>query len=258
MTRLENDLDKARKHLAELQAELPQHHSLLTESERDAQKLKAEKASLDARAQANGRVHVARDTLEQHQADIATARAEVARLEALERRELTLAKMADHAQRTTKHRRDLEKAVHEGSEVLGRVLETMAHAFAGIRDERQAFALLGRDLAPEFHGHVPFNNGIEEQEKKAVCEALLSELEARGATLTDVLNTATGKHTRVDRETRPLPNPEHAHLLWQIFSETVAKHQQFRGLFHELYLPVKRHAAPWQPVTTSSDDRYQI
>jgi hypothetical protein len=152
-------------------------------------------------------VQIAKEMLEQHHADIATARAEVDRLEALERRELILAKMAIHVQRTTKHRRELEKAVHEASAVLGRALEAMAQAFAGIRQEQEAFALLGRDLVPEFHGSVPFNNGIEEQQKKAVCEALLSKLEARGAALTDVLNTDTGKHTRVDRETRPLPTP---------------------------------------------------
>jgi DNA repair exonuclease SbcCD ATPase subunit len=237
MTKLEHDLTRARKHLTELESDLPQYHSLLTESEANAQRLKSERASLDAQAQAKGRVQVAREMLETHQLDIQAARAEVVRLDAQERRDATVAKMAEHAQRTTKHRRELEKAVHEGSETLGRVLETMAQAFVGIRDEREAFALLGRDLVPQFHGKTPFNGSIQEDEMKAQCEVVLSEIEAKGATVADVLNAVTGKHSRVDRETRPLPNPEHAYLLWHIFGEAVAKKQ--RHIYHNVYLPVK-------------------
>jgi chromosome segregation ATPase len=258
LTAVEADLTKAREALTALQNELPQFHALLTDNEGDAQRLKSERAPLDAQAQARGRVQIAKEMLEQHQSDIATARAEVVRLEASKNRELTLAKMAEHAQQTSKHHKTLEKAVHEGSETLGRTLVTMAQAFAGIHDERAAFALLGQELAPEFYRKTPFTGGIEEQAKKAVCEALLSELEAQGANLTDVLNTNTGRHTPIDSETRPLPTPEYGELLWQVFNEAVAKDPQQRSIYHEVYLPVKRNAAPWIPVTASSDDRYQI
>ncbi len=254
LTAVEADLTKAREALTALQDELPQFHALLTDNEQDAQRLKSERASLDAQAQAKGRVNVAREMLEQHQSDIATARAEVARLEALERRELTLAKMATPAQRTTKHRKALEKTVHEASAVLGQALEQIAEAVAGIREERQAFALQGRELAPEFDGLVPFNNSIQEGQKKAVCEGVLSELEARGADLTDVLNSATGKHTRLDRSTRLLPNPEYANLLWRAVSETVAKRD--RQAFYGVPLPLKPE--PISLLATASSDPYSI
>ncbi len=255
---IEADLDKAKEALQLLQDELPQYHALLTDNERDAQRLKVEKASLDAQSQARGRVQIAKEMLEQHQSDIATAQAEVTRLEALKQRELLFEQMAAHAQRTTKHRKALEKAVYEGSEALGRALEVMLASFRAIREERKAFALLGRELAPEFDGPTPFNNGIQDQEKKTACEAVLNELEVRGAMLTDVLNTATGKHSRLDRDTLPLPDPENGVLLWKVFDEAVAKHPQQRYLFFDLYLPVKRGVVWTPPATTSSDDIYEI
>jgi len=258
LTTIETDLNKAQKELAEFQADLPQFHALLTDNEADTLRLKNERASLDAQAQARGRVNVATELLEQHQADIQTARAEVDRLEALKQREQTLAKMVAHSQRTTKHRKALEKAVQEGSEALGRALGAMLEAFAAIREERTAFALVGRELVPEFYSRTPFNNGIQEQEKKAACEAVLRELEARGATLTDALNTATGKHTPLDTDTRPLPTPEYADLLWKIFDEAVAKHSQHRHLFQGLYLPVQREVVWALPVAAASDDPYQL
>lgn len=252
LTTIEADLTKAKDALTALQDELPQFHALLSENEAEQARLKNERAPLDAQAQARGRVQIAKEMLEQHHADIGTARAEVVRLEALERRELILAKMADHAQRTTKHRRELEKAVHEGSEALGQALVTMAQTFSAIRQERAAFALLGRELAPEFDNRAGFDNSIQGGQKRAVCQGVLSELEARGATLTDVLNHATGKHTSVDSETRPLPTPEYADLLWRVFNEAVAKHPQQRHTYHGVYLPVKPQ--PVQLLISTSSD----
>ena len=251
---LQTDLETARKALADLQNELPQFQALLTENEADVQRLKIERAALDLQAQARGRAGVAREMLEQHQSDIATARAEVTRLEAALDRERTLLTMATHTQRTTKHRKALEKTVREASAVLGQALEQIAEAVAGIREERQAFALQGRELAPEFDGRVPFNNSIQEDQKKAVCEGVLSELEARGADLTDVLNSETGKHTRLDRSTRPLPNPEYANLLWRAVSETVAKRD--RQAFYGVPLPLKPE--PISLLATASSDPYSI
>lgn len=78
---LQTDLKTAQDALTALQDELPQFHALLTDNEQDAQRLKSERASLDAQSQARGRVQIAKEMLEQHHADIATARAEVTRLE---------------------------------------------------------------------------------------------------------------------------------------------------------------------------------
>jgi hypothetical protein len=255
---IETDLNKAQKELAEFQADLPQFYSLLTDNEADTLRLKNERASLDAQAQARGRVNVATEMLEQHQADIQTARAEVDRLEALKQREQTLAKMVAHSQRTTKHRQALEKAVQGGSEALGRTLGAMLEAFAAIHEERAAFAGLGRELVPGFSSRTPFNNSVQHEQKKAGCEAVLRELEARGATLTDALDSATGVHTPLDTDTRPLPTPEYADLLWKIFDEAVAKHSQHRHLFQGLYLPVQREVTWALPVVAASDDPYQL
>lgn len=258
LTTIETDLTKAQKELAEFQADLPQFYSLLTDNEAAAQRLKTEKASLDAQSQAKGRVNVAREMLEQHQADIQTARAEVDRLEALKQREQTLAKMVVHSQRTTKHRQALETAVQGGSAALGRTLGAMLEAFAAIHEERTAFAELGRELVPEFSRRTPFNNSVPDEQKRAACEAVLRELEARGATLTDALDSATGVHTPLDADTRPLPTPERADLLWKIFDEAVARHSQHRYLFGNLYLPVQREVTWALPVAAASDDPYQI
>lgn len=119
LTAIETDLSKAREALTALQDELPQFRALLSENEQDAQRLKTERASLNEQAQARGRVQIAKEMLEQHQSDIATARAEVVRLEALERRVLILQQIATHAQRTTKHRKKLEKTVHETRDERG-------------------------------------------------------------------------------------------------------------------------------------------
>jgi DNA repair exonuclease SbcCD ATPase subunit len=238
-TTLENDLKTAKDELQALQAELPNFHTLLTDNEQDAQRLKSERASLDAQAQARGRVNVAREMLEQHQADIQTARAEVARLESLVGREVTLAKMAEHARCATKHGRELETAVHEGSKALGAALATIAASFDRLREERTAFALLGRELVPEFDSKTPFGNSVPGNKQRAEAVALASELEAMGVNLSHVLNSATGWYSGIDSETRPLPSPEHADLLWKVLAETDARQNAWR--YAGVYLPLKPH-----------------
>lgn len=111
LTALEADLTKAREALTALQSELPQFHALLSENEADVQRLKSGRASLDAQAQARGRVNVAREMLEQHQSDIGTAQAEVGRLEQHLVHEQTLNKMVKHGCRARVHRAALERTV---------------------------------------------------------------------------------------------------------------------------------------------------
>ncbi len=235
-TTLENDLKTAKDELQALQAELPNFHTLLTDNEQAAQKLKAERAPLDEQAQAKGRVNVAREMLEQHQADIQNARAEVARLESLVGREATLAKMAEHARCATKHGRELETAVHEGSKALGAALATIAAALRGIREERSAFALVGRELVPGFDRKTPFGGDILSGEKRAEAESVARELEAIGVPLAHALNSATGIFSGLDHETRPLPNPEHADLLWKVFAETAG----LANTYPDVYVPRRR------------------
>ncbi len=235
---VKEELKAAQKALTDLQDELPQFHALLTDNEADVQKLKTARAELDVQAQARGRVGVAREMLEQHRSDIATARAEVVRLEGLANREAVLVQMADHAGQTTKHRKALETAVHEGSAALAKALDAMSEAFNGIRDHRAQFAQLGSTLAPEFNNFSRFGDSIQGNAKKAVCEQVTRELGERGVTLTDVLNKTTGTHTPLDTERRALPTPDHADLLWQVFAETVAKRD--RHIYHNVYLPVKK------------------
>lgn len=256
LTAIEADLSKAREALITLQDELPQFHALLSENEAEQARLKSERAPLDKQAQARGRVQIAREMLEQHQSDIATARGEVDRLEASKNRGLTLAKMATHAKNATKHRETLDKVVLEVSAVLGRALEQMDAAFAGIREERQAFALQGLELAPGFTGKTPYGNDIREEGRRAVAEAVMNEVEATGADLTDVLDLATGRHSPLDRKSKPLPTPEHAALLWQAFHEAVAKPQ--RHNFYTIHLPVKAQPIAAIPNAVAPRNLYSI
>jgi chromosome segregation ATPase len=115
---LQTDLKTAQDALTALQDELPQFHALLTDNEGDAQRLKSERASLDAQAQARGRVGVAKEMLEQHQSDVANACAEVTRCETAVKRESALAEMFKQAELTQKHRDDIDTQLQKASKTL--------------------------------------------------------------------------------------------------------------------------------------------
>jgi chromosome segregation ATPase len=72
---------EAKHDLEQLEGELPNFERLLTDNQEEERKLRQAKAPLAELAAAKGRVNVAGELLEQHHADIATQRAEVARLE---------------------------------------------------------------------------------------------------------------------------------------------------------------------------------
>jgi hypothetical protein len=114
----QDDLKTAQAELTDLQNELPQFFALLTENEADTQRLKTERASLDAQAQAKGRVNIAREMLEQHQSDIQNARAEVARLETAVKRDSALAEMLKQGALTRKHRDDIDTQLQKASKTL--------------------------------------------------------------------------------------------------------------------------------------------
>lgn len=211
---LETDLTKARDALTALQDELPQFHALLTENEQDVQRLKIERAPLDAQAQAKGRVNVAREMLEQHQADLATARAEVSRLEALLSRERTLLEMVDQAESAKAHREELDRAFDAAVAAVYKATEGIAKAWQAENKARLAFAESGQKLVPQIrdlNGRYNFK-----PTEKALAETLERDLKARGASLEAVSDGATGSFTYLDAYAkRELPRDELSVLLWE-------------------------------------------
>lgn len=212
LTALEADLTKAREALTALQDELPQFHALLTDNEQDAQRLKSERAPLDAQAQARGRVQIAKEMLEQHQSDIATARAEVMRHETDLDRERTLLKMVDQAKTAKQHREAMDKAVEDVTRALHNASETFLREWHAEREVRQQFAETGRGLVPHFRD-ISFR-ADPGMPKRVALETLAAELAERGAPLGDVTDTATGHHTVLDRGHRELPRDELSMLIW--------------------------------------------
>ena len=108
-------------------------------------RLKTERTPLDAQAQARGRVQIAREMLEQHQSDIATARAEVTRLEQSLAREQTLDKMVERAHRAQEHRAALERAVAGAVEDLQRAAVTIIQEWTAFEGARQEFIAAGAE-----------------------------------------------------------------------------------------------------------------
>lgn len=209
---LEADLSKAQDALTALQNELPQFHALLTENEQDAQRLKGERAPLDAQAQARGRVGIAREMLEQHQSDVANARAEVGRLEALLSRERTLLEMVAQAKTAKAHRAAMDKALEDATRALHQASETFLREWQAEREVRQEFAETGRSLVPHFKD-ISFR-ADPGMPKRVILETLAAELTRRGAPLDDVTDGATGKHTALDVDRRYLPNDGLSMAVW--------------------------------------------
>jgi phage-related tail protein len=188
-TTIEADLSKAREALKLLQDELPQYHALLTDNEQDAQRLRAERASLDGQAQARNRVMVAKELLEQHQSDIQNARAEVDRLEVLAARERTLQEMAEYAKEAKRQRQVLESALEAANAAILKHVEKIDGLWGEIARARTGFLDAGGQLTPIFNvTRFPVHWDPEKARvEDAAGRAILSELEARGIDLNDVL-----------------------------------------------------------------------
>lgn len=212
---LQTDLAKARDALTVLQNELPQFHALLNENEQDVQRLKTDRAPLDAQAQAKGRVNVAREMLEQHQADLQGARAEVGRLEALLSRERTLLEMVAQAKTAKAHREAMDKAVEDAARALHKASETFLREWQAERAVRQEFAETGRSLVPHFRD-IAFR-ADPGMPKRVELETLAAELTERGAPLGDVTDAATGNFTALDAWRRELPRDELSMAIWAAF-----------------------------------------
>jgi hypothetical protein len=145
MTPSQTDLKTAQDALTELQDELPNFHALLTDNEADVQKLRAERAGLDAQAQAKGRVNVAREMLEQHQSDIANARTEVTRCEIAVKRDSALAEMLKQAELTRKYRADIDTQLQKASKVLEGYAQRCLEAYDSLTAAFQAYQAVDAD-----------------------------------------------------------------------------------------------------------------
>jgi chromosome segregation ATPase len=200
-----DDLKAAQAALTALQDELPQFHALLTDNEQDAQRLKTERAGLDEQVQAKNRVMVAREMLEQHRADIETARAEVTRLEQVAQREHTISTMADAAKRGKHQRQVLESAMAAANAALLKQLEKVDGAWAGMIQARSDFLNAGGTLTAALRfTQMPRIWSAEKQAAEiAAGEAILSELTSQGTDLQDVLYTIANedaRHSVFDRQ----------------------------------------------------------
>jgi len=145
-TVIEADLKTAQSELDALRADLPQFHALLTDNEQDAQRLKSERASLDAQAQAKGRVEVAREMLEQHQSDIQAAQAEVARLEVVLEREVKLQMLEQYATEHARHKNAFDDRLATANKALEGNVQKILTVHGDFMATHEAFAaLLGSD-----------------------------------------------------------------------------------------------------------------
>lgn len=251
LTAIEADLTKAKEALTALQDELPQFHALLTDNEADVQRVKSERAPLDAQAQARGRVQIAKEMLEQHQSDIRTAQAEVARLEADLDREHTLLTMVDQAKAAKTHREAMDKALKEVTRALYKASETFLREWRAEREVREQFAETGRQLVPHFRD-ISFR-ADPGMPKRVALETLAAELAERGAPLDDVTDGAIGRFTAIDVERRYLPNDGLSTAIWDALRLLGGHEAQWLTRT----LPT-RPSAVVMPSYLSPPDRYNV
>ena len=239
---LQTDLKTAQDNLKALQDELPQFRTLLSDNEVEAEKLRKTRGDLSKQAEAKGRVNVAREMLEQHQSDVATAQAEVSRLEGIERRELNLQEMAGHAKTAHEHRAALDKAVMEAVEDLQHTAETIIREWRAFDTAKDAFVNAGAaELGTLQWRNDPRSTGLKgtaindlEQRVQGVLEAV----KERGADVTTLLEDDGVVHIKY-RSPRKLPSEGLAMLVWA----TVLAHQDVP---HSLKLAAPK---PKQPIS---------
>ena len=212
---LQTDLKTAQGALTALQDELPQFHALLTDNEGEVQRLKTNRAPLDDQAQARGRVAVAREMLEQHQSDIATAQAEVSRLERQLAREQRLEQMTAHAREADKHRTAVENTLAGAVENLHHACQTIIREWEAFETARTDFKTLGaEETGTGIWLSEPAN--IANRHLEAQVRGVLDALKERGVPLSGLLEEgATALRYRIDYNAgRPLPAEGLASLVW--------------------------------------------
>ena len=197
---LQTDLKAAQDALTALQDELPQFHALLTDNEQEAARLRRERASLDDQAQAKSRVMVAREMLEQHQSDLASARAEVLRLEGTLQREVLLEQMAQEAKQARTHRQAQDRTITNAARALAKAVETIRAERASNQDARTAFFEAGEQLVPGFKTRRRHYDNTDAA-ITAASQALTTEAEAHGAPLDYALDNTNGQLGYLDETT---------------------------------------------------------
>lgn len=232
-TTLETALQVVQERLEALKAELPRFHSLLTEAEKEAHRLKNRRADLDEQATARGRVIAAREMLGEHQAEIERAKEGVAKLEQEVAHESVLRTMTAHAKAATRHRSAFEAALEGANAALLEHVAKLAAAAEGLEREQSAFRTEGRKLSRAFGvtfwGYSIPQATINEEQRKA--DAALEAIEARGVDPYNALTPLLGPQRTVlePTEARPLARPQPFwSLLWQAL-EVYQRHQAERG-----------------------------
>lgn len=242
MSEIEQELKQAKTSLIALQEELPQFHGLLTKNEEDVQKLRAERAALDEQAQAKGRVNVAKELLEQHQSDIATARGEVERLEVLAAREQTLQEMAEHAKEAKRQRQVLESALEAANAAFLKHIEKVDGAWVGMSQARNGFLNAGGRITPAFNflNYPTAWSNDRIQAERAAGHAVLEELKTRGVDLNDVLTSIADDRRSSEfdlNHPRELKQPQP--FAWMIHQARQVFKAHKYGKAHAVRMPIK-------------------
>lgn len=200
-------LKTALETLATFRAELPDFERLVKDNEAAAETLRRERADLSKQAEAKGRVSVAREMLEQHHSDIATAQAEVSRLEAEASRASTLQTMADHAKQAQELRTAYDREMKAAVTQLEKRLETIRGIKAGLASAREGFYAAGQSLAPEGFGIFRESRTVSLKERALLNQdaaPVLDELRAAGVDLTYVLTAYNPSKTyKLDQARSP-------------------------------------------------------
>ncbi len=220
---LKKEYFAAKKELEQLEAELPNYERLLTDNEKAESDRRRIKAPLDELVQAKTRVQAARELLEQHHADIETARAEATRLEADYQHALTLDKMVEHAKEAEKQRDTFDALMLEANQALTPLVERLEGAWRALNQARADFLSTGRPLSKGFgRNSWPWGMTNEDvQAAEAELAALLDELKARGATLDAALTPHNGRRSSMADldHWQDLARPEpYGGLLWKALS----------------------------------------
>ena len=251
---MNSDLQTAQNELQTLAAETPQYHDLLANAEREEAKLREERAPLDDLAQARMRVATAKELLDQHRSDIATAQAQVTRLEAQAAHEQRLSRMAQHAESALAHRTALEETVADAAASLQRTVEKIIREWNGYESAKAEFIGVG---AEEFDGRVAWHNnpyalglqGTDAQRLQEQVLSLLNTLKARGVDLSPLLeDEVVALPYRTDR---PLPADGFAILVWA----AVLAHAETP---HTLKRSAPQPKTPIPRITAPTGDRYRF
>jgi hypothetical protein len=228
---LKREYYAARKELEQLEGELPNFETLLTENGTEELKLRTGKAPLAELAAARSRVSAAHALLEQHQSDIATARAEAERLEGLYQHALTFDKMTENARDATKHRAEFDTAILEANRALEPIIEKLYSTWRALNQARYQFLTTGRSLSRGFGVNSwPFTMTHEQvHEEETRMNAVLEDIRARGVDLTEVLAPHDGRRASMADayHYKDLARPEpYAPLLWRAISHKEQERHQ--------------------------------